>query len=68
MMMYRLVLTIASMTKYVHCSSQGIMMVILGMYSVRTSMSEYMQGVRFPDGAPTTGSEEAATTWIMTSQ
>ncbi len=45
--MYRLVLTVASMTKYIHCSSYG--MVILGMYSVRTNMSEYIQGVRFPD-------------------
>ena len=46
--MYILVLTFASMTKYVHRPSQG--MVVLCMYSVRTSMSEYVQGVRFPDG------------------
>ena len=45
--MYILVLTFASMTKYVHRPSQG--MVVLCMYSVRTSMSEYVQGVRFPD-------------------
>jgi hypothetical protein len=45
--MYRVVLTNAIMTEYVHDTYKG--MVIHCTYSVRTSMSEYIQGVRIPD-------------------
>ena len=46
--MYWPVLTLASTTEKVHCTYDST--VIQCTYSVCTSMSEYIQGVRIPDG------------------